>query len=295
MVFDLTVIGDVNIDLITKIKKFPEKDRQVVGYCDLRIGGCAANFSLACKSLGLNVRLICKVGEDLFKNFILNALNSDNLNVKYTSGKRNGLTQAFSFEDGKRSFITYQGTNSEFTFNDIDLEDIKGKYVHVASFFLTGLKDKTKEIFKHCRKKGIKTSFDTGWDPFGWKNIPSVLDVLKYTDIFFPNMDEAKKITGKKEVNKILDFLLDYVKIVALKNGSKGCYIANSDETYYIKPLKVKVLDSVGAGDFFDAAFLYAILNGMDLHNAGEFANAAGAIKCSGRNLSIKEINKLMV
>lgn len=290
MALDLTVIGDVNIDLITKIKKFPEKDRQIVGEdCDMRIGGCAANFSLACAHLGLDVRLICRVGDDLFKNFILSNLNFD---VRYASGKRNGITQAFSFEDGKRSFVTYPGANREFTFDDINLKDIEGKYVHVASFFLTGLGGKTKEVFRHCRERGIKTSFDTGWDPFGWKDIPGILDVLKHVDVFFPNMDEARKITGKKEVRDILDFLLDYVGIVALKNGSKGCFIADSNETYCIKPFKVKVRDSVGAGDFFDAAFLCAVLRGAGLRDAGEFANAAGAIRCSGGNPSVEEINK---
>lgn len=292
MMPDVTSIGDVNIDLITKIKGFPEKDRQtVVEDYSMRIGGCAANFAASCADLGLNTRLICKIGDDVFKNFILDNLNFD---VRYSSGGKNGITQAFSFEDGKRSFVTYRGTNKEFKFEDINLKDIEGKYAHITSYFLTGIGAKTGEILRHCRSRGIKTSFDTGWDPFGWNNIPEILEALKHVDIFFPNMDEARKISGKKEVKEILKFLLEYAEIIALKNGSKGCYIASSDEVHSIKPYKVNVSDSVGAGDAFDAAFIYAHSKGLGLKEAGEFANAAGAVKCRlGRNPSVEEVNML--
>lgn len=312
---DVTVVGDVNVDIITKkLKEIPEKDSQKV-ISDLRItsGGCAANFAKAVGKLGLKTRLIGKIGDDFFSEFIIKSLKDyvTDLQLKISKGKKTGVTFAMCFEDNTRSFITYPGTNAEFTLNDIDFKLIEGKYLHIASFFLQGLRKNTKKILKYAHSKNMITTFDTGWDPQGWgeEDVALVKKVLSGVDIFFPNLKEGIAITKKKEKRKICKELFSLgPKIVALKLGSKGSFIAAQKEEqggrekffyYYIPPYKIKkekIVDTTGAGDVFNAAFVYGHFYKWPLKKIGNFANTAAALSTLGYGSedypSLEEVKK---
>lgn len=301
---DVTAIGDINIDIITgKIKKFPGKDKQIViPEIFIDVGGCAANF---CKCLGnfnVNVRFMGKLGNDIFRNFILEKMK--NVDVKaIETNNSTGITYAVNFNDGTRSFFTYRGSNESLTINDINFDLIEGKFLYIGSYFLQNLgKEGTLKIFKYAHKKNIKTLFDTGWDPFGWKKekIEEIREILKEVDIFFPNLQEARMITNEENIENIYNKLLSFgVKIVALKMGKKGAYIATKNEKIFIEPFKVKeVKDSTGAGDVFNAAFIYSIIKNFDLKTAGKFASIAAALKLRGfgreKYPSLEEVMKYM-
>jgi len=298
-----TAIGDINIDILTeKIEKFPEKDKQIVIkkiFTD--VGGCAANFSYALSKFGVKVRFIGKLPYDIFRNFILERMKNVDMKI-IDDNNFTGITYAINFYDNKRSFITYPGSNSSLTIEDIDFELIQGKFAHIASYFLQNLgKEGTLKIFEYAHKKGMKTSFDTGWDPFGWKKekIKEIREILNETDIFFPNLEEGKKITMEEDMDKICDKLLNFgVKIVALKMGENGAYIATENERIFIEPFKIKeeeIKDSTGAGDVFDAGFIYGSLRNFDLKKSGKFASIAGALKLRGfGRTKYPDVNEVM-
>ncbi|MFN3527671.1 MAG: carbohydrate kinase family protein, partial [Candidatus Altarchaeaceae archaeon] len=275
----VTAIGDINIDILTdKIENYPEKDKQIViENLFIDVGGCAANFAYALSKFNIGVRFIGKISKDIFRNFIIERMKGVDMKI-IDDNNNTGITYAINFKDGKRSFITYQGTNKFLTIQDINFNLIEGKFLHIASYFLQNLGKDTLEIFKYAHKKGMKTSFDTGWDPFGWKKekIEEIREILKEVDVFFPNIDEGRKITNEEDKDKICDKLLNFgVKIVALKMGKDGAYVANEKERIYIEPLKIdecEIKSSTGAGDVFDAAFIYCLLKNFDLKYAGKFA-----------------------
>ena len=278
---DVTSIGDINLDAITsKLKELPEKDSQmVVSDMSLSSGGCAANFAKAINRLGLETRFIGKVGDDVIGEFLRNSM--DNVELVLSKGKKTGITFAMVFEDNTRSFVTYPGSNGEFTIENVDFDLIEGKYLHVGSFFLQGLREDTKKVLDHAHGRGMSTSFDTGWDPAGWckEDITLVREILKGVDIFFPNLKEGEAITGAKGREKVCEELLALgPQIIALKLGSEGSYIANGKERISIPPTKVDVVDTTGAGDVFDASFVYGHSKGWDLEKVGKFANAAAAL-----------------
>jgi len=278
---DVTSIGDINLDAITsKLKELPEKDSQrVVSDLSLSSGGCAANFAKAMSRLGLETRFIGKVGDDVIGEFLRNSMEGVDLVI--SKGKKTGITFAMVFEDDTRSFVTYPGSNGEFTIDDINLDLIEGKYLHVGSFFLQGLRKDTKKVLDHGHGKGMSTSFDTGWDPAGWgkDDVKLVREILKDVDIFFPNLKEGEAITGAKGKENVCEELLALgPEIIALKLGSEGSYIATKDEKISIPPAKADVVDTTGAGDVFDASFVYGHSKGWDLEKSGRFANAAAAL-----------------
>ncbi len=282
---DATSVGDVFVDLITApLDDFPERDRQkIIGGLYPSTGGCAANFSLALSRLGLKTRLIARVGDDAFTKFVKESLSGVDLKLKV--GGKTGLTYAVAFRDGKRSFITYLGANASFCVRDVDFDLIEGRYLHVASFFLQGLKEDTVKLMDCAHDKGMFASFDTGWDPCGWskRNVKSARKVIKSADIFLPNFDEARMITGLSDKNEICDSLMELgPKLIALKGGSAGSFIATPKERVSLHAYSVKVVDSTGAGDAFNAGLVYAHSRGWSIKKTGLFANACGALSVTG-------------
>jgi len=282
---DVTCIGDVNVDVLTSnLLSLPPKDSQIL-LDDVRLstGGCATNTAKALATLGAKTRLIAKVGNDTYGDFVRKDLGKvGNLNLAFAKGNRTGVTIALTFKDKTRSFLTYPGGNGEFSINDIDYDLIEGKCLHVASFFLQGMREKTKKILDYAHEKGMITTFDAGFDPRGWRrqDVTLVRKVLKDVNIFFPNLVEGQKITGEKKKDDVVDALLSLgVGIVALKLGSKGCYVCTEKERIFIPAYKVKVVDTTGAGDVFAAGFLFAYLKAWDLKRCARFASATAALK----------------
>jgi ribokinase len=285
---DITSIGDVNIDILTSnISDYPPKDSQVI-IDDIRMttGGCAANYAKASAVLGKKTRLIARTGDDLFGNLVRKSLGAvENLDLCLIPGDRTAITLAITFEDKSRSFLTFPGANSGLSIKDIDFDLIEGKYLHVASFFLQGLREGTKKILDHAHAKGMTASFDTGYDPKGWSkaDVALVRKTLKDVDIFFPNLGEAQAVTKSKNQKDIIDELLSLgPKIVALKMGSKGAWIASEEEKVFIPAFMVKAVDTTGTGDVFAAGFVHAHSLGWDLKRCGTFASAAAALKTQG-------------
>ncbi|MFZ2454903.1 MAG: carbohydrate kinase family protein [Candidatus Altiarchaeia archaeon] len=285
---DITSIGDVNIDILTSnIADYPPKDTQII-LEDLHLtsGGCAANYAKASAVLGSKTRLIARIGDDLFGNLVRKSLGAiDDLDLCLISGGRTAVTLAITFKDKTRSFLTFPGANSELSVKDIDYDLIEGRYLHVASFFLQGLRADTKKLLDHAHKKGMTASFDTGFDPLGWSraDVALVRKTLKDVDIFFPNLAEAQAVTKAKNQKDIIDELLSLgPSIVALKLGSKGAWIASEKEKTFIPAFRVKAIDTTGAGDVFAAGFIRAHSLGWDLKKCGLFASAAAALKTQG-------------
>ncbi|MEA1924237.1 MAG: carbohydrate kinase family protein [Candidatus Altiarchaeota archaeon] len=284
---EVTSVGDINVDLVcSNLEDMPGRDSQVL-VDDLFVssGGCAANFAKAASRLGLGTRFIGKTANDIYGDFLRRELSG--VDLRLATGSKTGVTYALTFRDGSRSFLTYPGSNREFEEGDVDLELVEGGFLHVASFFLQGLREKTKDLLVHAKGKGMVCSFDTGWDPRGWgeKDRELVIDVLEVVDIFFPNLREAEAITGLNDVDEVCDSLLDMgPKIIALKLGSEGSFIAGEERKFGVEPLQVDVVDSTGAGDVFAAGFIYGRCRGFSLEESGRFANAAAALstRCMG-------------
>jgi ribokinase len=287
----VATIGDVNVDLIASIDKMPELGKQVITKeFEIHGGGCSANFSLACARLGMDVQLFGKVGDDVFGTYVLVELDENKVNTRNVmlTSKKTGVT--FAIVQGiERSFITFRGENETFNINDIDISKIDADIVHLPSYFLLdGLRNDYVKLIDILHGSGIKVSFDTGWDPRGFerKNVDPIFSILPKVDIFLPNVDEARKILGigpEVKPEKVADMLIDIgVKVAVVKMGKDGCIVADKDMSQYIPAFKVKVLDTTGAGDNFNAGFVSAYISGKPLYNCALIGSATAALKVGG-------------
>ncbi len=135
----------------------------------------------------------------------------------------------------------------------------KSRHLHVASYFLqTALKPGLPGLFHRAHSFGLTTSLDTNWDPAEqWTGVQSLLDM---TDIFLPNAAEAQAITALPDTGAAALSLAQhasYSSSETRRTGRPGSQRLNS--LSMSRPSLPKLVDTVGAGDSFDAGFLYGL------------------------------------
>jgi ribokinase len=283
---EVTVIGDVNIDLLlSPIKNYPKKDsQQKIPWLKVEVGGGAAHVALALSELGVKTKLIGLIGNDPFGNFILEKIKKFGVENKLRVVKKEtGISIGINFEDGSRSLLTYRGTNSFFSIRDFDFNEIEGKILFLTGYgLLEKFRKDMKKVLKFAKNKGMITCLEP--DVKGGINFKrkELFQILKFVDFFFPDFEEAKALTQEKSLEKILKKFFRFgCKVVALKLGKKGCIIAKKGKMIKIPAIKTKVNNSTGAGDFFNAGFVFGYLKYKSLEKAGMFGNAVAAFAIS--------------
>jgi sugar/nucleoside kinase (ribokinase family) len=276
----VTVLGDINADIITsQISRLPKKDNQItIDSIILQPGGSSFNTALACARMRMKTRFIGKIGNDEFSKYLLKIGKSFgvDMRVKVDRESKTGATMAINFDDGERSFITFKGPNDTLKMSDFDLKKIKGQVLCISGFnLLDGLRKDVRSIFEYVRNKGMITVLDPNWDPQGWgkERLRELKRVLKETDIFLPDIDEARMVSRRPTPNLMLKRIMKMgPQIVALKMGKKGCMIGYEDRILKISAPQVKPIHTVGPGDVFTAAFLKSYLGKKSLYYCGKFA-----------------------
>jgi sugar/nucleoside kinase (ribokinase family) len=139
---------------------------------------------------------------------------------------------------------------------------------------------KTAQLFV---QNGAKISFDPNirTELLGGKTVRELLgDVLDNCSVIMPGIEELRMITGMDGIDDGINKLFEYesMKIVALKKGSQGCTVYSRSQKIDCAAHKVDRVDSTGAGDCFDAAFLCGLLDDKSLQVCARMATAAGAL-----------------
>jgi sugar/nucleoside kinase (ribokinase family) len=153
----------------------------------------------------------------------------------------------------------------------------QAQHLHVASYFLqTDLQPDLPALFRRAHSLGLTTSLDTNYDPSEqWLGFD---ELLSATDIFFPNKTEALSMMQTNEVQLAGKQLAGKSKLVAIKLGVQGAGLYTNSELISIPSIPVNVVDTIGAGDAFDAGFLYGYLNRWDLERSLRLAVACGSL-----------------
>ncbi|MGC8834936.1 MAG: carbohydrate kinase family protein [Armatimonadota bacterium] len=281
---DVVVVGEANPDLLASgIQEMPRLGTEVL--CErfeISLGGSSALAAAGMARLGLDVAFVSKVGGDLFGRFVLEELGSkgvDASRVIVDPSMRTGVSIILSLPRD-RGIVTFQGTMSALSIEEIDIDFVTSfRHLHVSSFFLQeALQPFLPWLFQRAREVGMTTSLDTGWDPKEkWNGV--LRQVLEYVDVFLPNELEATAVAGAGDVESALGVLAKMVPgIVAVKLGEKGAVAVCGGEVVRHSGYKVPVVDTTGAGDCFNAGFLYGFLRGESLYQCLSLGCACGAL-----------------
>ncbi len=285
--FDLLVIGEINPDLILQGKDVTPAFGQAEKLVDnavLTIGSSSVIFACGAARLGLKVVFVGIVGDDVFGHYMLNQMQIRGIDTTHciiSKQETTGFSVILS-QPNDRAILTHAGSIASLRYSDIDQALFKQvKHLHLGSFFmLSQLQKDVSKLFSQAKAAGLTTSIDTNWDPKEtWDS--GIAEVLKHTDVFLPNEAELLNISKQKTLSDALEYFQD-IPTLAVKLGSKGGLAKLAKQTLTAPPLSIKVVDTTGAGDTFDAGFLYGYLHGWTLEKSLQLACACGSLSTQG-------------
>ena len=282
--FDVIVVGELNVDLIlNRIESFPEMGKEKLARdMILTLGSSSAIFASNLSSLGSKVAFLGRIGNDSFGGVVTDSLlkkGVDVSNIVKDSNSNTGATIVLNYEND-RAMVTYPGAMNHLSINDISKDVLlQARHLHFSSYYLQpGIKNDVAQMFKLAKSLNLSTSFDMQWDPEEkWELNYS--EVLPYVDIFLPNEQEILNLTREITIEKALKKLSDKANNIVVKQGTRGSILYCKGKTNYLEPfLNTKIVDAIGAGDSFNAGFIFKYINGSALNECQEFGNLTGAI-----------------
>ena len=280
--FDILVAGEINPDLILTGDVTPEfgQVEKLVDSATLTVGSSSVIFACGAARLGLKVAFVGVCGADIFGRFILDEMSRRGIDisaVRVDPDRETGLTVILN-KGHDRAMLTHTGAIADLRAEAVT-DDLlcQSRHLHIASYFLqTALQPGLSDLFRRARLLGLTASLDTNWDPSGrWIGVH---ELLSLTDIFLPNENEAIAISQARTDGQALRRLARQAGTVAMKRGAQGALACRGEETASACALSGDVVDTVGAGDTFDAGFIYGFLNGWSLEKALWLAVVCGSL-----------------
>ena len=281
--FDISVVGELNADLILYgLPPMLEPEREHLAHdFSITLGSSSAIFAHNISLLGSRVGFTSCIGDDPLGKFCVDRLQESGVDVsgvRVLSGKTTGVTVILPLSK-QRQILSYLGTTQDLQFAHLDLNYLRSaSHFHLSSFFLLrGLRPRIPELVSQMKQSGLTTSLDTNDDPEDlWAD--DVKFVLKNVDIFLPNEREACRLTSKNDVQDALEKLSQLVSIVVIKCGPKGVIAKCGKNQFHSPSLSVEPVDTIGAGDSFNAGFLHKFILRCNLEECLEYGNTVAAL-----------------
>jgi sugar/nucleoside kinase (ribokinase family) len=264
----LAVLGDLVLDVVVTSDAHPARGSDVAGTVGFRPGGSAANTARAFALLGGRATFIGAVGRDAWGRRLVRSLRADGVRVRaaMVDGPTARLV-AFVGPDGERSFVTDRGPADRLSASDLDARWFRGVdalHVPAYSLFASPLADAAVRAAALARERGALVSVDLAsrapLRAMGRRRARAAIAALEPA-IVFANVDEASALFRRKPDER----LLEIAPVAVVKEGPLGCRVLARTGAGGMRRLDVAtellaVTDTTGAGDAFDAGFLFAVL-----------------------------------
>src|SRR3989442_6662127 len=259
--FDLSVVGELNLDLVLYgLPPELELDREhIASDMRLTLGSSSAIFAHNLALLGNRVAFHSAIGADALGELCLSRLaesGSDVTAVRKFPDKQTGLTVILP-GPVTRYILTFPGVMADMRFEDLELDLVfNAQHLHISSLFLQrALRPRVAKLFRLAKQAGLTTSLDTNDDPDGRWDLDN--EIFKHLDVLLPNESEACRLAKGATPEAALETLAKQVPLVAMKRGEKGAVAKRGDAEVVSSPFPTQAVDSIGAGDSFDAGFLH--------------------------------------
>ena len=272
------VIGSSNVDLSATVANLPKKGETLMGKSfSTSFGGKGANQAVACGKLGADVTFLSCVGNDDYGKNIIKYLSSVNVKtdlIKVSDNLPTGTALITIDDNGQNTIVVISGANAE-----CDVEYLKAN----------------EEEFKKCEYvllqmeipiEAIEYAIECAYK-YDKKIIlnpapadPNIsVEALKKVDYLTPNETEVEIMAKTKGFKESCDALLELgINNLIVTLGDKGAAIINKETNEIVEGFKVEAIDTVGAGDCFNGAFVTALSKGKNEAEAIKFANKASSI-----------------
>lgn len=258
----------------------------------LTVGGSSAIMACGAARLGLRVAFVGVLGDDGAGRFMLDELMARGVDVSgcvVLPRRATGLTVHLVRPgvERDRAMLTSTGCVGDLTaamVRDAHME--RARHLHVGSFYLLpGLAPDLGDLFAESRREGCTTSLDTQGDWEGrWQG--GLREALRETDLYFANRDEARAVAaslgeepvGGADLERTLETLATLGPRPIVKCGAQGALARDGSAVVRADALRAVTVDTIGAGDSFDAGFVYGHLQGWPFDRSLAFAAACGSL-----------------
>ncbi len=298
------ILIQINDDIVLEQLDLPKGSMQLVDHeramrvqeatkgnkRELVSGGSAANTIAGIAELGAPsafIGTICKdkMGE-VFENDLLKANIKPLLAYSQT---QTGTATTLISKDSERTFATHLGAAIELSSKDLT----KDLFAGYDFFYIEGYLVQNHELLETAVRIAKENNQKVFLDLASYNVVEENLDFLheiikKYVDVVFANEEEAKAFTGLQP-NEALDYIAELCEIAVVKIGKKGSMIKNEDKIIHIDILKVKSIDTTGAGDQYAAGFMYGMAIGKSLEECGRYGSILSAYVIQQYGARIKD------
>lgn len=268
---DVLVLGELNPDLLLSGAEVTPCFGQVetlVDSASLALGSSGAIFAAGVAKLGMHVTMAGLVGDDTFGDFVTRQLRGHGVStegVVVDPSVATGLTVILN-RGADRAILTHPGAMAQMTAEHLNsgLLD-RARHVHATSYFLQrSLQQGLPEVLQRAKDSGASTSLDTNWDPSErWND--GVHELLPLVDTFLPNENEAMALTGMDTPRAAAEALGRTVPTVVVKRGALGAHARCDGQEFEAQAPRAQVRDTTGAGDSFDAGYVFGLLTGLSM------------------------------
>jgi sugar/nucleoside kinase (ribokinase family) len=290
MTINVLCIGDVMLDVIARINVAPQKinyGSDTASRISTSSGGAAGNVAAWLTRTDARSTIVSHVGDDPAGAAIV--AEFDALGVAHGNlvipGETSGVVVVLVDSSGERTMFPDKGANSRLTVADLpDLATFQAVYISGYALLNPLARDGVLEMVSKIKADGIPIYFD----PASVGSMKDVTDKELHTwfslmDVLLLNEEESIYLTGSVDIERALDYLLDFSEVVVIKRGSAGAIAkARGFDSISVAAVATTVVDTTGAGDSFAAGFIASFSKNRDLTAAlqagGELAAGCVAI-----------------
>ncbi|MEV4005572.1 5-dehydro-2-deoxygluconokinase [Actinomadura sp. NPDC049753] len=307
MTFDLITMGRVSVDVYPNQVGTPLEDVESFGKY---LGGSPTNVAVAAARYGRRTAVVTRTGEDPFGRFVHKALRGYGVDDRFVTAVP-GLPTPLAFceifppDDFPLYFYRYpKAPDLEIRADELDLDAIRSARIVWAT--VTGLSQEPSReaTLTALAEHPGQTVIDLDYRPMLWDD-PSEAPhwaglALERATVAVGNLEECEVAVGEREPRAAARAILARgPELAIVKMGPEGVLAATADEVVEVPPVKVDVVNGLGAGDAFGGAVCHGLLAGWDLRRLVEFAGAAGAIvasriACSDAMPTQEEVDELL-
>jgi len=278
----ITVVGSLNMDLVTKTEKVPKTGETFLGV-DFKqsAGGKGANQADAIAKLGAEVAMIGRVGADQFGESLIKSLKNDGVKTSHihiTEGIATGIATIIVNGDGDNLIIVVPGANFKLKPQDIDAAEdlIKDSSLMIAQL------EVPIDTIKYAFKKAKQYNKYTILNPAPARELDD--ELLGMTDLLVPNETELEILSGRTLVSMAdmlgaaKELMQKGVKEIIVTLGANGCLHINKEGSNHYPAHLVEAVDTTAAGDSFIGAIATVFSEGKSLKEAIGFASKVSAL-----------------
>lgn len=290
----IAVAGSILVDKLHQISAYPKEGELVqIRSTSLSVGGCVPNVAIDLKRISseLPVYAVGTVGEDAEGAYVKEVLEQNGVDTAYIAHgqDKTSFTEVMSVSGGQRTFFTYAGASGAFGLEDVPLEKLAVKMLHLGYFLLLNKVDggDGEKILKRAKELGVKTSIDLVSENSDRYSL--VLPCLQYTDNLIINEVEAGKLTGIAPTRENMHAICERLKEFGVQDRviihCPEYGVCLSDEGYTLLPSydlpSGFIQGTTGAGDAFCAGALTAIYEEKSDEEILQFASACAVAALS--------------